>query len=156
MLDFADHFLRSLGEVDSFPLKSASPSCGVRDVKIYCKGRRVTGRGDGLFAKVVWESVTSIPVESEKRLLNQDIGRNFYTLIFTIAYVRESLDQSATREDIIDLHRSLKYLLLLYSYAYQKKLGRLLAERGWHDLEELEREYRSQMIHALSHPVKQS
>ena len=35
MNEFAKDFLSSLDEVDGFILKSKSPSCGIRDVKIY-------------------------------------------------------------------------------------------------------------------------
>ncbi|MGG0797032.1 DUF523 and DUF1722 domain-containing protein [Brevibacillus laterosporus] len=35
MNSFADAFLQNVGEVDGFILKSRSPSCGVKDVKVY-------------------------------------------------------------------------------------------------------------------------
>ncbi len=46
MIEFGEEFLLSLPKVDGFILKSKSPSCGIKEVKIYkskkgfCVGKR--------------------------------------------------------------------------------------------------------------------
>ena len=60
MRDFAGRFLDGLGEVDGFVLKSRSPSCGIKDVKIFAgpeKGSAV-GRGAGFFGEAVMSGTT--------------------------------------------------------------------------------------------------
>ena len=37
MMEFAEEFLSNIDDVDGFILKSKSPSCGIRDVKVYHK-----------------------------------------------------------------------------------------------------------------------
>src|SRR5512139_1873830 len=53
---FTAEFLRSLGPVDGFILKSRSPSCGIKDVKMFSgpdAGAASLGKGSGLFAETV-------------------------------------------------------------------------------------------------------
>lgn len=153
MASFATGFLNGLGDVDGFLLKSASPSCGVGDAKVYGDGRKVVGRVDGLFTALLRRAMSLIPIESEKRLLNYFIRRNFYTRIFTLAYVRESLENATSSEDIVYLHRGLKYLIMLYHPGILKELGKLVADRENIGLEKLRRIYRERVMVALSKPI---
>lgn len=146
---FAESFSNSVGEVDGFILKSGSPSCGVGDAKVYDENRRVRRKADGLFTMFIKNRFNYLPVESEKRLLNPDIRRNFYTKIFTIAYLREKLANIRDPDEIVAVHRSLKYLLMLFSPSILKELGRLVAERSSIQLGDLKRIYRERALRAL-------
>jgi uncharacterized protein YbbK (DUF523 family) len=42
MRDFSTHFLSSLPEVDGFILKYRSPSCGMKDIKVYSGSAKAT------------------------------------------------------------------------------------------------------------------
>ncbi len=50
---FADRFLEALPEVDGFILKSRSPSCGIRDAKVFptMESEVACGREAGLFSR---------------------------------------------------------------------------------------------------------
>lgn len=150
MMKFAISFLTSLQRVDGFILKAGSPSCGVMDAKVYGEGRRVRGKTNGLFTRFVRQSFPLIPVESEKRLENYDLRRDFYTRVFTIAYVRDALGRAKSREDIVALHRGLKYLLMLYSPRMLRQLGRIVARRKEFDFGELREVYEKGVLSALS------
>lgn len=150
MNSFSAGFIGALPEVDGFLLKSSSPSCGVKDAKLYGRDRRVLGKCDGLFTAILRRHFACLPIESERRLLNPDVKRNFYTKIFTIAYIRESLQKSSDPDDLVELHRNLKYVLMLYSPNALRELGRLVANRSRADLEELKREYKARALRALS------
>ncbi|MEM2024704.1 MAG: DUF523 and DUF1722 domain-containing protein [Desulfurococcaceae archaeon] len=147
---FSENLIKSLPEVDGILLKSSSPSCGVRDAKLYDQSRRVLGKRDGLFTAALREHFKYLPIESEKRLVNSEVRRDFYTKIFTIAYIREGLEISARSDDLVELHRSLKYLLMLYHPGVLKELGRMVARRSEADIEELKGEYRAKALKALS------
>ncbi|MEM1670172.1 MAG: DUF523 and DUF1722 domain-containing protein [Candidatus Methanomethylicaceae archaeon] len=149
MEDFAKSFINKLVEIDGFIMKSKSPSCGVGDSKIYGKGGAVVGRINGIFTKLVREAFPLLPFESEKRLLNYEIRRNFLTKIFTIADLRETLPR-AKAKDLIELHRRNKYVLMLYNPHILKSLGRLIAEIASRDLNELKESYRRMFLEALS------
>lgn len=110
MNEFAEDFLSKIEDVDGFILKSKSPSCGIKDVKIYTKGNNcsISKNGSGIFSKKVINSYSNIPVEDEGRLKNYTIRDEFLTKIFTINNLKSS-------NNIIDFHN--KNLLLLTSYS---------------------------------------
>lgn len=150
VISFTIDYVSKLPDVDGFILKSASPSCGVGDSKIYDRSRRIVGRVDGLFTRTVRSTLQYVPIESEKRLLDHVLRRNFYTVIFTLAYVREFLERVVEPDEVVDLHRTLKYLLMLYHPGILKRLGRLVAERSKVGLNELKREYKLGVMKALT------
>jgi uncharacterized protein YbbK (DUF523 family) len=90
MQNFTNSFLDSVGEVDGFILKSRSPSCGLKDVKIYSdKGDNVViEKGSGFFGGAVLQKFPYLAVEDEARLSNFRIREHFLTQIYTFANFR--------------------------------------------------------------------
>jgi uncharacterized protein YbbK (DUF523 family) len=70
MAAFARTFLDSLGEVDGFILKSRSPSCAIRDAKVFSSinDEEPSARGAGLFSRAVRERFPHLPMEDEEGL----------------------------------------------------------------------------------------
>jgi uncharacterized protein YbbK (DUF523 family) len=85
MTRFAARHLDGLPPVDGFLLKSRSPTCGMKDVKIY-PGREGQGAprtdGVGFFAQAVLARYPNLAVEDEGRLTNYGIRDHFLTRIF--------------------------------------------------------------------------
>lgn len=150
VIGFVHSFLGSPIRVDGFILKAGSPTCGVGDAKIYGKGRRVIGKTNGVFTRTIKQMFPLIPLESEKRLANYSIRRDFLTRVFTIALVRDELNKAKSSEDVVTLHRGLKYLLMLYSPKILKNLGRAVARRRELPLEDLKSMYEKSVLLALS------
>lgn len=109
MMEFAEEFLSNIGDVDGFILKSKSPSCGVKDVKIYPKNQKcsISNKGQGIFSSKIIEKYSTIPIEDEGRLKNYNIRNEFLTKIFTINNLK-------CENSILDFHN--KNSLLLKSY----------------------------------------
>lgn len=109
MTEFAEEFLNEIEDIDGFILKSKSPSCGIKDVKIYPKGQKcsINKNGTGIFSDKVVKKYSNIPIENEGRLKNYNIRDEFLTKIFTINNLKYE-------NNIIDFHN--KNLLLLKSY----------------------------------------
>ena len=109
MMEFAEEFLSNIGDVDGFILKSKSPSCGVKDVKIYPKNQKcsISNKGQGIFSSKIIEKYSTIPIEDEGRLKNYNIRDEFLTKIFTINNLK-------CENSILDFHN--KNSLLLKSY----------------------------------------
>jgi uncharacterized protein YbbK (DUF523 family) len=84
MLKFADSFLDSLPEVDGFILKSSSPSCALKDAKIYPDRQEPasTARGPGFFGKRVSKKYPHLAIEDERRLASPQIAEHFLRKIF--------------------------------------------------------------------------
>ena len=77
MIEFSKRFLDSLDDVDGFILKSRSPSCGLKDVKVYSgldKGA-ATSKDSGFFGKDVLDRFGGFAIEDEGRLSNFFISK---------------------------------------------------------------------------------
>lgn len=109
MMEFAEEFLSNIDDVDGFILKSKSPSCGIRDVKVYPKNQKcsINKKGQGIFSSKIIEKYSTIPIEDEGRLKNYNIRDEFLTKIFTINNLK-------CENSILDFHN--KNSLLLKSY----------------------------------------
>ena len=84
MLDFTGSFLDSLGDVDGFILKSRSPSCGIRDVKIYSGPDEIEpmSLGVGFFAGAVLERFDGWAIEDEERISGPVIAKQFLAKLY--------------------------------------------------------------------------
>jgi uncharacterized protein YbbK (DUF523 family) len=79
MRQFSERFLSGLGDVDGFVLKSRSPCCGIRDVKVHdaCGALVLTETGAGLFAAAVLRCHARVTVIDEVELLDARLRERF-------------------------------------------------------------------------------
>ncbi|UOY92955.1 DUF523 and DUF1722 domain-containing protein [Ectobacillus sp. JY-23] len=125
MMSFSAHYLSSI-EADGFILKSRSPSCGTRDVKIYAGGKIPAGKGSGLFGGAVLERFSHLAVEEEGRLRNFTIREHFFTKLFTIAAFK-ALKHEPNMKKLVKFHSDNKYLFMAYNQTKLKEIGRIVA-----------------------------
>ncbi|TPG88861.1 DUF1722 domain-containing protein [Brevibacillus laterosporus] len=125
---FSDHFLQNVGEVDGFILKNRSPSCGVKDVKVYSGWERapVVESGPGFFGNKVEAYFPHAAIEEEGRLKNFTIREHFFTKLFTQAYFRH-MQMAPTIQKLIQFHAENKYLFMSYNQKLTKELGKIVA-----------------------------
>lgn len=84
MNKFARQFMKSLGKVNGFILKSGSPSCAVCDAKIYLPGQNhAYETGPGLFTRAVIEHFSGTAITDEKYLESKTCQKNFLKALFT-------------------------------------------------------------------------
>lgn len=90
MRGFAKDYLAGIEATDGFILKSRSPSCGIRDTKIFpgARAARPLGKGAGLFAEAVLAKFGHLPIEDEARLASPAVRDHFLTRLFTLAAFR--------------------------------------------------------------------
>ena len=130
MNGFVQDFLSSLPEVDGFILKNRSPSCGIKDVKIYGAGDKsfVKGKGAGFFGRKVLESHPIAAIEDDGRLRHIRLRQDFLTRLFMHARLRQVWDVKS----LTDFHARHKYILMSYSPGDLKRLGVIAAnQEGW-------------------------
>ncbi|MGL5328230.1 MAG: YbgA family protein [Peptostreptococcaceae bacterium] len=86
MNEFASEFINKIDDIDGFILKSKSPSCGIKDAKVYMKDGKCSIRNNesGFFSKKIIDTYPHLPIENEGRLKNYSIRDNFFTKIFLI------------------------------------------------------------------------
>lgn len=80
MREFAGRFLDGAGTIHAAILKRRSPSCAVTDADWFDDPAAGTpsGKGPGLFAKMLIERFPGIPVEDERRLMDRAARAAFF------------------------------------------------------------------------------
>ena len=147
--------LEEIGDVDGFILKGRSPSCGIKDVKIY-NGRGKApniGKAVGVFAKYVIEKYPHLAIEEEGRLTNLKIREHFLTKLYTMMNFKKVMASNSMAE-LVKFHSNNKYLLTAYSQTYLKKLGKIVANHERHSFDNLIEEYRENLGLALENEPK--
>ena len=135
MTSFSTTFLDAVEPVDGFLLKSRSPSCGIKDTKIYTdpateKGQAMpVEKGSGLFAAAVLERFGDRAIEDEGRLTNFRIRHHFLTKLFTLARLR-AVAASGRMKELVGFHARHKLLLMAYHQTAMRAHGAAGGEPG--------------------------
>lgn len=142
MYEFSYDFLDNIKEVDGFILKSRSPSCGIKDVKIYNnveKGASST-KGRGIFGGVAVEIFPSIPIEDEGRLSDFKIREHFLTKLYTLGTFR-NIKKLNSKEELISFHNRNQLLYNMYNKTQLKKLNQIVKGINYKTIQEILDEY---------------
>lgn len=126
MTRFSHKYLNSIDEVDGWILKSRSPSCGIKNVKIFTdlENNKPKGRGRGFFGREVLNFYPLSAVEDEGRLKNFRIREHFFTKIFTKARFRKI---NKSMPALIKFHSNHKLLLMSYNQETLRRMGKITA-----------------------------
>jgi uncharacterized protein YbgA (DUF1722 family)/uncharacterized protein YbbK (DUF523 family) len=152
MEKFASSFVDSLDEVDGFILKGRSPSCGMKDVKLYPSLGKVAalkGKTSGLFAREIMRQYPHLALEDEGRLTNFTIREHFLTRIFALARLRK-LMKDPTMHSLVDFQARNKFLLLSYNQSRMRILGKVVANHEKKPMQEVVSEYTKHFIDAFA------
>ena len=155
MNEFAGSFLDGIGSVDGFLLKSRSPSCGTRDVKIYNETGNLmsAAQRQGFFGRAAMARFGDTAVEDEGRLRNFLIRERFLTMLFTLARFRE-MAVEPTMARLTGFHARNKLLLMAYSEVVMRQLGKLGANEEHRPAADVFRDYGALLPRAFSGPPK--
>jgi uncharacterized protein YbgA (DUF1722 family)/uncharacterized protein YbbK (DUF523 family) len=151
MQRFVGSFLGSLSDVDGFILKFRSPSCGLKEVKIYPgpDARTTAEKGPGFFGGAVLERFPQLAVEDEGRLTNFRIREHFLTRIFAFAAFREAARVGSMRV-LVEFQACNKLLLMAYNQKEMRYLGRLVANLEKKPTRQVFAEYEEHLRAALA------
>jgi uncharacterized protein YbgA (DUF1722 family) len=121
-------FAAGLPAVDGALLKSRSPSCGIKDVKIYRKPEpgAMFDTGAGLFGQAVLDALAGAPVEDEGRLKNYAIREHFFSCLYALARFRLAA-LAGKPGGLVDYHARHKLMFLGMNQASMRRLGRIVA-----------------------------
>ncbi|MCA9393900.1 MAG: DUF523 and DUF1722 domain-containing protein [Candidatus Omnitrophica bacterium] len=148
---FNRQFLGGLEEVDGFILKFGSPSCALKDAKMYNDELNpiVTGKGPGMFAAAVLERFPGLAVEDEGRLSNFRLREHFLTKVFMLADFRR-VRQLGRLHGLVDFHARHKLMLMAYSQKHLRLMGRLVAGANGARMPRVMGEYQSHLFEAFA------
>jgi uncharacterized protein YbgA (DUF1722 family)/uncharacterized protein YbbK (DUF523 family) len=155
MRQFAGAFLGALGEVDGFLLRARSPSCGIKDVKVYgaADAEVPSGKAAGFFGGAVLERFADRAVEDEGRLNSFAIREHFLSRLFTLADFRRA-KAAGGMGDLVAFHGRTKWLLMAYSEAALRALGRIVANPARRPAAEVFAAYGPRLAKALARPPR--
>jgi uncharacterized protein YbgA (DUF1722 family)/uncharacterized protein YbbK (DUF523 family) len=151
MSSFAQQFLSEQHNIDGFLLKSQSPSCGTRDVKIYPAviHSAAIRREAGFFGEQVLARFPFLAVEDEMRLQNPIIRHHYLTKIFTLATFR-TVKETGLLQQLLKFHTENKFLLMGYSQKELRILGNVLANQDKQPLDNVFSDYEHHLFLAFS------
>jgi uncharacterized protein YbbK (DUF523 family)/uncharacterized protein YbgA (DUF1722 family) len=132
--------LRTLG-ISGYILKSRSPSCGLRRVRIYRNETVSRRRGRGLYAAELIGQLTSLPVEEEERLHDPEARENFIERVFAYQRWQALTSQRKSLERLANFHARHKFLLLAHSQAHFRRLDRVAAAARGFSIEKAYQQY---------------
>jgi uncharacterized protein YbgA (DUF1722 family)/uncharacterized protein YbbK (DUF523 family) len=152
---FAKGLVASLNDVDGFILKDRSPSCGLKDVKVYRSLERGSsiGKTSGFFAREVLARFGHLVVETEERLTNFNLRENFLTRIFISAKFRK-LKETPEMKSLVQFQAENKLLLMAYSQKELRELGKIVANHEKRRMEDVISMYEERLNKALANPPK--
>ncbi len=154
LADFAHRTVPELDGVSGYILKNASPSCGMERVKVYNDKGMPERIGVGIFAGVVMKSLPSLPVEEEGRLGDPVLRENFIERVFVYHRWQQLVRSGLSAHRLVEFHADHKYLIMAHSQEVYGQLGRMVAEAGKQEMEQLARDYVASLMKALKQPVK--
>lgn len=129
MIYFAESFLSDIPQIHGIVLKSRSPSCGIKDVKVYAatNNAAAVNRSGGLFGEIVSKTLNCV-LESEGRLRNSFIQEHFLASIFTLADFERAKNKN-TISDLVSFHSKNKFLFMAYNQELLREMGRIVANQ---------------------------
>ncbi len=148
---FSKNKAKQLDHLCGYVFMQKSPSCGVFRVKVFQEsGYPAAEPGRGVYAKAVMDANPLLPVEESGRLEDAVLRENFITRVYAYHNWQQLNKQGISHHTIIEFHASYKYCLMARSPTHYVELGRLLADAGKHDVDELAKRYFSLLMEKLS------
>ena len=152
---FCAQYLDGVGDVDGFLLKSRSPSCGIKDTKVYGEGGQIpiSGKAAGFFGAAVLQRYGHLAVEDESRLTNDTLREHFLTRLYTWADWR-AVRAGGQMGALVAFQARNKLLLMAYNQTRMRALGRLVANRDNRPMEAVLADYGVELAAALAAPPR--
>jgi uncharacterized protein YbgA (DUF1722 family)/uncharacterized protein YbbK (DUF523 family) len=129
MREYARRRAAELAKLDlsGYLLKSDSPSCGMERVRIHPERGAAVKKATGIFARILMDRMTLLPVEEEGRLNDPALRENFIERVFAYRRWRDLEEAGCRRGDLVAFHTAHKFLILSHSPRHYQSLGRLVA-----------------------------
>ncbi len=156
---FAGEQAGALADVAGYVLMRGSPSCGLRDVKVFpAGGGGGTGvperRGRGAYAAELGRRLPLLPMEETGRLDDPALRESFVARTFVYAHWQALARQGVTRRRLLAFHRRHRCLLLAHSVPACQAANALLGKAA--DPAAQGNEYVALLLGALARPASRA
>ncbi len=127
-----------------------SPSCGLFRVKVYRdNGMPHEAPGRGIFAEALTRAYPLLPVEEDGRLQDPVLRENFIARVYAWHNWHQMKLRGLDAGALTEFHASYKYTVMAHNPQQYQELGRMLADAGRQDPQELGERYFSALMVAL-------
>lgn len=148
---FSQNKAQKLDELCGYIFMQKSPSCGVFRVKVFQEsGRPAAEPGRGVYAKAVMDGNPLLPVEESGRLEDAVLRESFITRVYAYHNWQQLKKKGLSYQAILEFHASYKYCLMARTPTHYVELGRLLADAGKHNIDDLAERYFSLLMENLN------
>jgi uncharacterized protein YbgA (DUF1722 family) len=130
--------------------KKDSPSSGLFRVKVYNKHGMAQRNGTGMFPREVMNRFPLLPLEEEGRLNDMPLRENFIERVFAYFRWTRMLDEEPTPGGLVKFHTAHKLSLMAHSTKHYTEMGRLVADAGKRDWDELTAGYGTLLMEGLA------
>ncbi|KTC85056.1 YbgA family protein [Legionella brunensis] len=124
MLNFSQNIMKQLQNISGYILKSKSPSCGLKRVKIYQDQGQAPRMGQGIYAKTLTEYYPWLPIEEEGRLNDPHLRENFIERLFVYKEWQDLVKTGLTNSSLLDFHTRHKLTLMAHHPIRCRMLGK--------------------------------
>lgn len=157
MKEFCEKYLKNIKDknVHGFILKNRSPTCGIKDVKLYKTIGKAPciGKTEGFFGGLIDRHYHGIAIEDEGRLMNYNIRDHFLTQLFTLSEYDEIIHKKSMSK-LVKFHSENKYLLMAYHQGNQKLLGKIVANHEKKAIEIVIEDYQAVLKKCFSNALR--
>jgi uncharacterized protein YbgA (DUF1722 family) len=117
-------------------------------VKVYDANNVPSAIGVGLFARKFKERFPLLPLEEEGRLHDSILRENFIESVFVYQRWRDTVEEF-TAGSLVTFHTEHKLILRAHSEKHYRELGRIVANAGTLDAEQLFSAYQENLMAAM-------
>ena len=143
--------LEQLAAMDlcGFVEKKDSPSSGLFRVKVYQEHGMAQRNGTGIFPRELMNRFPLLPLEEEGRLNDMPLREIFIERVFAYYRWTRMLGEEPTPGGLVKVHTAHKLTLMAHSPKHCTEMGRLVADAGKRDWDELTAEYGAMLMEGL-------
>lgn len=126
MNSYTDKLILKMHYINGIIIKSKSPSCGIKTVKIYSseyEQKLLHNYGTGLFIERFLQHYSYLPFIDEINIKNDDMQDNYFVSVFLYTDFKNHCD---TLTQLFQFHKRNKLLLMSFNKNIQKKLDSIL------------------------------
>lgn len=139
--------------LSGFLFKARSPSCGVRDTRVFDERCRERGIGPGMFARAVAERFPLLPIEDEDRMRDPEVRESFFVRVFAYRRWQEFLEADGSLRGLVEFHGRHAYLIAARSRKRCRDLGSLAAAGTRKDRKQTLAAYGAGLMKSLASPA---
>lgn len=151
--DYGRQTADRLADISGYVLKSKSPSCGLRRVKLVGPDGRLRRTGTGIFAAELGRILPLLPMVEEGDLSEQALRENFLERVYGYRRWQDLQREGVTPARLARFHAAHELILLSHGRAVLSRLQRLLAEASDRPSDALAPEYGRAFMQALARPA---